>query len=520
MQESEKTISIVKDGLQVPVFCMLGLTFAITGSWCGLLAQTAPAATDPTIAFYLPGIVTFVVFFGCAIGHRRIHGLEVHGSLFILIGALACLGRLLDCFGGFLGGSPGPVYAGMFLYSSAEALLLLFWLTRCARVEPRLTRIVFPLAYLLAGCLFFVLSELDGWVVAALLGVFPLVSGCMLAAFLARAGESSHFGEEAARPVGNAERSVEGSAQLARGAAQPVNEVDATDKMASGERPSSVSWSFPFRPVVLLVIYKFVFYASLPFTTGPSSNGPLGIIVITVIALVGTTFFFDRYSPSLLYKLALPFMCAGLLMVAWLNTGSGVATLLSNAGNIGFELFILMTLSEVCFRYDIDGIWMFGIVEGFSSLAATIAWSVGGAYVSRFPVGTFGANVAIAVVIIALIAASTLFFNDRMVGRTFGTEPVKTKDAEGAGAQETPTVMSFYEELVWRCSLVARRYGLTHREEEVLALLAQGMSVARIEQDLCITESTAKTHVHHVYEKLGVHSRDEARAIVEDAGKR
>lgn len=76
--------------------------------------------------------------------------------------------------------------------------------------------------------------------------------------------------------------------------------------------------------------------------------------------------------------------------------------------------------------------------------------------------------------------------------------------------------MTYYEELVWRCATVSRQYGLSHREEEILELLAQGMSGARIEQELFISKNTVKTHVHHIYEKLGVHSRDEARLIVEN----
>lgn len=61
-----------------------------------------------------------------------------------------------------------------------------------------------------------------------------------------------------------------------------------------------------------------------------------------------------------------------------------------------------------------------------------------------------------------------------------------------------------------------RKQGLTSRELEVYELLAQGRSNRSIAETLFISESTAKLHVRHIYEKLGVHSRAEAVAVGDD----
>jgi LuxR family maltose regulon positive regulatory protein len=53
---------------------------------------------------------------------------------------------------------------------------------------------------------------------------------------------------------------------------------------------------------------------------------------------------------------------------------------------------------------------------------------------------------------------------------------------------------------------------LTEREEEVLRLLAAGLSNQEIADELTITLGTAKWHVHNVYQKLDVSSRTEAVA--------
>ena len=277
------------------------------------------------------------------------------------------------------------------------------------------------------------------------------------------------------------------------------------------DRPTT--WSFPFLPVALLALYKLILYFSLSLTDGPSLFGPLGIIVISLIALIGTLFFFQSFTPTLLYRLSLPFMVAGLLLLAWLHTGSMAATMLTNASNIGFELFIFLALAQVCFRYDIDGVWMFSIVLAASSVATVLGRLAGGAFIQSFPAGSPEANLTVALVVVGLVALSVLFVNDRIVSRTFGTEPNPHATAE----ESAHATMSYYEELVWRCQRVARSYGLTHREEEVLELLVQGFSNARIEESLVISHSTTKTHIRHLYEKLGVHSREEARALVESA---
>ena len=54
--------------------------------------------------------------------------------------------------------------------------------------------------------------------------------------------------------------------------------------------------------------------------------------------------------------------------------------------------------------------------------------------------------------------------------------------------------------------------GLTVREAEVLALIAQGLTNHQIAGRLYVTEATVKTHVNHIFTKTGVHDRAQAVA--------
>jgi two-component system, NarL family, nitrate/nitrite response regulator NarL len=58
---------------------------------------------------------------------------------------------------------------------------------------------------------------------------------------------------------------------------------------------------------------------------------------------------------------------------------------------------------------------------------------------------------------------------------------------------------------------------LTRREQEIMRLIEQGMSNKDIARQLGIGVATAKSHVHHILEKLQVSRRAQAAAIVRSA---
>jgi DNA-binding CsgD family transcriptional regulator len=474
----DATVTIARSGVWKSVLCCLGLALLFTTDWCSDLARSIPADTNTTLMFYLSRILAPVVFGTCAALHRRIGDFLNRRQIIVCLGIVATIGRLLEAFGGLL--APAALYCGLSLYGIVEPILLLLWIKRCCELKPQHSQVVFPAAYLLVAIVYFVFLAVEPWLLTMLLCLFPLISAMFLWGHVYRLQVSE---QDESHP----------------------HETDVD---------SPPAWTFPVHPVLLMIIYRFVFFFSLALTDGPSLFGHFGMLLIAVIALCATLLFFNRFSPSLLYRLALPLLVAGLLTQSWLNTGAPISTLLSNASNIGFDLFILMTLSSICYRYQISALWMFGVVEAFASLATLAGWIFGDLFTAMNPVGSQGANITVALIVIALIALSILFFDDRIVSKAFGSEPIGKEVNRQFG--EMSTVMTYYEEFVWRCGCLARRYGLTHREEEVLEMLASGFDIVRIEQDLFIANSTVKTHIRHIYEKTGVHTRSELRKLVEE----
>jgi DNA-binding NarL/FixJ family response regulator len=60
--------------------------------------------------------------------------------------------------------------------------------------------------------------------------------------------------------------------------------------------------------------------------------------------------------------------------------------------------------------------------------------------------------------------------------------------------------------------------GLTAREVEVLTLIAKGLNNRQIAEQLFVNESTVKTHINHLFSKVGVRDRAQAVAYAYEHG--
>ena len=64
-------------------------------------------------------------------------------------------------------------------------------------------------------------------------------------------------------------------------------------------------------------------------------------------------------------------------------------------------------------------------------------------------------------------------------------------------------------DLAQAAKLMEKKFALTAREGEILALLLQGRSGPYIAEEFYLSNSTVKTHIRHIYDKVGVSSRQQ-----------
>lgn len=129
-----------------------------------------------------------------------------------------------------------------------------------------------------------------------------------------------------------------------------------------------------------------------------------------------------------------------------------------------------------------------------------------------------GSHQVAIVVITTVYAAAMVVWGSSPFARD-GVETGLDGDVSGAdlggvgGRRATSDGPSFEE----RCAIVVDRYRLTEREAKVMAILAEGYSCSYASEVLYISPSTARTHAHNIYAKLGIGSREELMVIVRGA---
>ena len=106
-----------------------------------------------------------------------------------------------------------------------------------------------------------------------------------------------------------------------------------------------------------------------------------------------------------------------------------------------------------------------------------------------------------------------VFFTAVVISYALMTRPGSSLPAV-PGANETAEVGG-EADLAQRCGSLAQQKGLSPRETDVLLLLARGYGSTHIANELGISENTVRTHVRHIYEKLGVGGREALIALVD-----
>lgn len=289
----------------------------------------------------------------------------------------------------------------------------------------------------------------------------------------------------------------------------------------------------------------FPYGQAVSLSAGMQAFHQLGASVLCMAVVAWALVMRRRVRFSLLWGLPLALLCVGVLLLASLEPrlselGSALVTIANT-----FTLGVLWIACYDVARHSSVPAYM---VLGATWIAHQLPRELG--RLAALAVGPYDSSpMLLAVCMVALLAASmTLLVNDgiprtrplfaqtcgpewksmgagpavpgepRAAGATLGASPSSAAGTGGknadarAGAGGAPAQALHPTELA--LLLMAQNYQLTRREVDIARLLLQGKSKASVGEELCLSESTVRTHARNLYAKLDVHSRDQLAALV------
>ena len=271
----------------------------------------------------------------------------------------------------------------------------------------------------------------------------------------------------------------------------------AYDLLPDDERPRR-SWgtfSFPWKPIAVMALYSLaygmcerVFGSELGIHSGLGCVAAAGAVYLVVCLRR------DRLHLSFAYRAACPLLLASLLPLWMLGPiGGELASFCALAAYTFVLIVIMVVLSNLTYQYGFNAVWLFGIERA----VRLVSVQAGLAATEALTDSSFGYLALCVVVAVAVVVATALFLSEKQLTTPWGTV-LKTLSGQSFGDRSR---------IGAKCDELSKQFGLTSREAEILTLLAQGKQQGQIAHDLYIAPSTVKTHIKHLYQKLGVHSR-------------
>ena len=269
------------------------------------------------------------------------------------------------------------------------------------------------------------------------------------------------------------------------------------------------SFPGPFnRLFVCIFLFEVAFGLSITFGAGPTAwwqSATCGVALLALAAWCARTQRASREDAL--------FHVSGLLVVFGFFVSAAQTAVLGSVAlgalTVGAQMFSVLTwatLAIIAARNPSGGIAALG--QGFcaSNLGATT-----GVVLGHLPVAADAAGADVRLLLFALVAAAFVGYvwiglkDFSFSAAIRGVKPVEEVEAPAAPEAAIDT----------RCAHLASVHGLTEREGEVFALLARGRNGAFIQEECRVTRNTAKTHIRHIYQKLGVHTQQELIDLVE-----
>ena len=178
-----------------------------------------------------------------------------------------------------------------------------------------------------------------------------------------------------------------------------------------------------------------------------------------------------------------------------------------------FAVVLCVVCIDVSNYFDVPATKTFG-----AAFAALYAGELGGNGLGHLMVDLMGLsladlNIVGFVLTVGIVFANLFLFTEKDLTETGLGEMTDGDEGPAEGAPELGRNQE--ERTAAVVALLVERYGLTPREAEVLPLVIKGRTIARIQEELHISQGTVSTHTRHIYQKVGVRNRQALLDLVD-----
>lgn len=302
----------------------------------------------------------------------------------------------------------------------------------------------------------------------------------------------------------------------------------------------SLAWRILWRPVLSTSVLAFM--AGFMLQVAMMHPIPLNVFqgtslvtqfAVVLVLLVPALLVKKTFALESVYKAALPLSAAGFLLlpVIW-NGAGGLANACAQLGTLVAGIILWCMIADAAGACKVSSTPLFSVCMLFTSIAQLAGTLFGFFRAEYLRPGDVALTAVALAALYAVFMVSTFLFKDRrfkdpsdragaaLNRKEGGAGALCENGLSGEGEQAVRLSTEALREkreaaLDARCARIAEQAAFTPREREVFALVARGKTNAAVAEELVVSENTVKFHVKSIYQKLGIHSKAEVAAIVE-----
>lgn len=453
--------------------------FALARAWVYLMfLGTATSSITwngqpvPAMIFLISTITLCAILFMSALLHK-------HFELFMTNRIFRLLGPLLTCLGTLciasvtLPGIPGlPLgLAGAVMTGIGSGLIDLGYGELYRKISPEKTRFEAPFAFFIAALLFPLILMAPAELACIICSLLPIISGWIL--FVNMKVWSPH-------------------ASLV----VPPFEI----------KLGKFSWKIGICACLIGLadgVVRAVFMTANAATAESFYRFPLVFAsILTMIIIFGCVLFSKDMGLRSVYKSVMLVMAIFFMLLPVFTGMSEIESIIALAGYGTFNVMIWILLAEISYTFRFSSIMVFGIGWGMVTLGVLFGSAAGQFIVSFAPFSPQTLSLIALLATLAVLVSYMFIFKESDLLSL-------SKNDKSEGPEHTKH--RFYD----RCKTVAEEYRLSPKETEIMILFAKGRSSVRIQEELYISRGTCTTHLRHIYQKMGVHDKQEFLDLIE-----